>query len=768
MLGSSKGKNGVSGTSDGQMTILPVSFSGSAQSLAVADAVVHPDQCQMLLNIADLKYFAASGGEVVQKITSEEMKERERNAEIRGTSESFATSTPPTQSSSSGEPTPQQSRFEDARKLYEKLVKRLHFVPALQQQLQASRGIEFSKLPNEEQAKYGLVKAFAEMTTAKLCLNPITQLLQVYDHAVQRLHWSSIGKDFMGHAGLWVPRLTFKFYEEELRTFMTQAVELATALQAEEGRAQAKEALEKSHKNCQLQLNGAEIRIKLLSGVPNGELKVIGSQIVEFTPILKAKRNMLQAKISEAKIKVKSSWNWDPKIILDALCMIAFAPDGLLNAAAQTANGVYRMATTVQSADGQGVEKSYVVSQFSDAGSSLEDLASAFKARPDGTVAVDDPGASKLMSTKAELGKLIKNFKDTLGDALSTDLKQQLDDYVSVVEKRNRAVLEYNSCLQLLVKAKADRDFYSKRNEELGQLVLSTYDPEAPSLRLWLLKNRQDLRYTILTTLYRAERALQFWGLNDTLPPIPSAQDFSDIALLKSRMTTFHERFIDNLVTRSNNPGTVWPEIESGKSTRVRGKFFHLPAADVERFWKYPSKQRTVDEHSEEYLLYEAYFTISPVRKAASKAFEDLSGHSDVRIDSVRAWLYGAAVGRRDNKAELKVNLVHLGSEGIVSESNVLYDFNHDAIRLQCTYDPTNLKTAQDIPNATVYDTQKLNSFRSLVLAAKAETNELVTASFGPFAQWRLSVSSRENLDLNLTGVTDIAIEFTGESRGFS
>lgn len=60
--------------------------------------------------------------------------------------------------------------------------------------------------------------------------------------------------------------------------------------------------------------------------------------------------------------------NYDPKIFLDAFAMIAFAPEGF-NIAAQSASGLYKVATTDQSMDGQPVEKLYVISQFGDAGS---------------------------------------------------------------------------------------------------------------------------------------------------------------------------------------------------------------------------------------------------------------------------------------------------------------------------------------------------------------------------------------------------------------
>lgn len=124
-------------------------------------------------------------------------------------------------------------------------------------------------------------------------------------------------------------------------------------------------------------------------------MAMLGTQIADFTPILRAKRNLLQSFIIDAKVKIAHNINLDPKIFLDALSMIAFAPEGL-NIAAQSASGIYKCATTIQSLDGQALEKSYVISQFGDAGSTLGSLAEGYRARPDGPgIEVDEPGSQQ-------------------------------------------------------------------------------------------------------------------------------------------------------------------------------------------------------------------------------------------------------------------------------------------------------------------------------------------------------------------------------------
>lgn len=166
-------------------------------------------------------------------------------------------------------------------------------------------------------------------------------------------------------------------------------------------------------------------------------------------------------------------------------------------------------------------------------------------------------------------------------------------------------------------------------------------------------------------------------------------------------------------------------------------------------------------------LFYETLFAIPAARRDSDKPSTDFSSDADVRIDSVRAWLHGAMVGEQNGKNELIVTLVHLGDDTIVSSDNEVFEFQHDSVTTRCWYDPTNVKTAKDIPKAEVFGSQRWPSFRDLVLQARTETSDQVVASIGPFATWRLSVFEEENLDLDALGVKDIAIEFTGASRGF-
>lgn len=289
---------------------------------------------------------------------------------------------------------PSTSPFEGARILYQRPLRRLHFVPALKKQISRQIG-DLSGLSPEQKGQYGLALTYAIMANSRLSLDPVQQLLQIYEHAAQNSERASMGKDFMGHGGLWAPRLSYRVYEKQLRSLKQDLSELAESFKDIQGKESAQAALKKTQDSMTVQLEGIKTRIRLLTDPSSGKMAMLGTQIADLTPILRAKRNLLQNLIIDAKVKIAHSINLDPKIFLDALSMIAFAPEGL-NIAAQSASGIYKCAITIQSLDGQAVEKSYVISQFGDAGSTLGSLAEGYRARPDGPgIEVDEPGSQQ-------------------------------------------------------------------------------------------------------------------------------------------------------------------------------------------------------------------------------------------------------------------------------------------------------------------------------------------------------------------------------------
>ncbi|KAL7788405.1 hypothetical protein V8C37DRAFT_388463 [Trichoderma ceciliae] len=736
-----RGKDGSSGV-EGVVNVRELDFTDSADNLTIPDPIISPDQCQMMVNQIDMMYFRASGGATVPT--------------LRGK---------PGQEASKTE-TPTLEAYKNVKMFYERLERRLRLTVGLQDQLASQ--VDLSKLDKASLTKYAMLCSFVEMEQRRLTLDPFSQLAQMRMHTFMRLNWLAAGKDFMGHYGRWVPRLGYDYYNKQLQGFIQAAVDFAKRFESQDFKTLETEQLRSAQKETNNLLEAVKIRISLITDPENGDLVITGSQIKAFTPLLKSKRLELNEMISKARVKIAKHINFDPKIILDSLSMIAFAPTGF-NIAAQGAGGVYKMGTTVTGLDGQQVDKKYVVSQFGTAGSTLSDLEAAYKARGTGELEVDDPGATKLISTKEELDKLVENFKDAIGDLYDV-LKWQLKEYLSLVESRNKAVMLYNSSVSLLVKAIADREYYEHKLEMGGQALLSI-DPRAPAVRLWLTKCRQDLRVNILTALYRGEKALQFWGLCNDFDPIAVADDFSDLDLLQRRNQEFQKVFDNVLHEQAKNPGSIFParQIPGKKPDLSGGKCFYLPLEVCKYFANNPTIESFPAEDPAQppiqYKKYQVMFKVPTVRKSTPKTASDLSNRADIRLDEVRIWIFGASVEPGANGTrQLTLSLQHCGNDSIVRpQDDRVFEFNHDSVLLSFSYDPQGVNTFQDTLQAQIWESINLPSFRGLVASHGVHS----TAPFGPFADWRLSISEQHNIGLKLSPEASICIEFWGESRAF-
>jgi hypothetical protein len=725
--GASPDQPGAPGTAGkpGKTTVKPLNSTDQDADLEIPVAYAHPDQCQMLSNIADYKYLSAKG-----------------SAEIK-------------------------SRYAEARDLYERLKKRLAFIPTL--------GAEEER-KNTTSSTKPLLNAYIEMESQYLTLDSLAQLSQLRLHAEVSLSRIDQGHDMFDNTGLWAPRLNYNFYTEWIEKARTRAKIIAQAIE-DAGPTVNTYSHEESLANAKAQLIALTGRLRALTERDSGTLATIATQVKAYTPLLKAKRVEVKDAIEKASDDIDKSINWDPKIAIDAISMIALAPDGF-NTIAQLGGGIYKGLTTVRSADGSAVEKTYVVEQFGEVSSDISKLQHTLSQTSKGEMAVDDPGATKLLASKAEINKLIKNYKLAISKKHLTEVRFLFDQYVDLALHRNNAVMEYNANVQVLLKVIEDQKYYQKRLATIGQVKTIT-DTRVYTLKLFLAKSRYDIRKTIHEVLYNAERALQFWSLCDDLPAILPSANFSDISLLEARCEEFEAEFKKAKTRMAGNPGSIFPHPEHPHLGGIRWEMPTIKVADL--------RNKTVDANKN--TVHEVMFSVLPAREKTKKlpkrepnspvpipsdleheglygaAESNFHGMADVRIDQVKAWLFGAKVDQPDGgPPSIQCTLEHLGDDYIVrGEGDKIFEFNHGITKLKWKYNPIGVEKWEDTSKAAIFEEQLIPSFHGP--KQSLETNSV--APIGPFATWRLRITDQHNLGLNLENLKAVTLEFCGSAASF-
>ncbi|GAD91547.1 predicted protein [Paecilomyces variotii No. 5] len=447
------GKRGVDG-SNGNVFVTELQFSGSAEDLQIDEVIAQPDECQMLLNMAD-------------------------NSFIKGDDSSRIL----------------------AAGLYSRLTDRLAFVPALMDE------------GNEETPLY---QAYATAEENGLTVNTFTQLQSIYQQAGASLGLILAGRDIFGHDEYWVPRLSYQYFDDrytELSAHLKEAEEKFSEYEdALNNSRSTKSFLEDSISVADTRAKDAEAQIAMLTD-ENGPMNTSEFQIGSFTPMLKNKRSEIKAEVAAIISDIQHSLNMDPGHFLDALSAIAIAPEKL-NIGVQLLQSGMKTMTEAHSITGEDVNTKYVVSRVAQCGDTIQSLEEGYNTLSDGSIEVDDPGAAKLLMAENDLETLVTEFQSAIPQKDRDTLIKSLNEYISYIKQRNDAVMTYNACIHLLYQAEKDNDYYTAQGKDLKSKK-ETIDPTLPAITFWLKKSLNDLRLGCLRVLNYGGHALRFWGLVD-------------------------------------------------------------------------------------------------------------------------------------------------------------------------------------------------------------------------------------------------------------
>ncbi|KAG7425582.1 hypothetical protein Forpi1262_v013025 [Fusarium oxysporum f. sp. raphani] len=434
----------------GTVSVEGLFLSDDADNLDIEAALASADQCQMLCNLADLDYFTSST----------------------------------------------TSNYASARAKYLTLSRRLSFVPKMMEELEKSHARP-------------LIKAYLSMQSKNLTFNAIPQLMAIKRRADICLQKIATGVDMLGHPPEWVPRHSYSVYSARVKNHIDAIQDLETKL--ESYGSSTEPPLKDTKTNIDRQLADIQMRIDILES-SDSILSSSATLIQAYTPQLKKKRITIQAAIAEIKKDIEGHINMDPTIALDALTMIAFAPNAFM-IAIQTTAVLHKTTSSIRSLDGSTVEKDYVVQQFGTADNKFSSLQEGVKNRSNGIIDIDDPGADKLIAAKSDFIELVDKFKNAITSDNAEGIKRELDAFVNLIQKRNEAVMKYNYGVQLLREARAEKSQYEQLQQKAGEALLSI-DPTIPAGRFWMRKFINDARYSAIEALSMGERSLRFWALN--------------------------------------------------------------------------------------------------------------------------------------------------------------------------------------------------------------------------------------------------------------
>ncbi|KAH6689664.1 hypothetical protein F5X68DRAFT_230280 [Plectosphaerella plurivora] len=463
-LGGGKGGRGGNGTTPADMAGKPgvngkestaetkiVSLVGRQTDCEIDQAIVSPEQCQMILDEADGFYFT-------NNVLS----------------------------------------MPEAMSRYVKLKKRLLFLDVL---------------PKDDAAtKTPLGKALSRLDSQyKLSYEVISQLRTIYDTVKRRLACILLKQDMWGHSDTWVPRLSLAYYGDRVTKMIEGFQELEKTFVAY-GEAEQKETFTQVEVTAAKKANdamGRAAKDKMESIMDEGGERDLATIQIHNSGVSMADAGTVLAEaLKEFAAEIRSCFSVSADTLLDALSTLSLAPEGFA-AVVQAAGVWYKSSSKIEDAQGNLVKKEYIISQIKSCGGSIDSLAREYEKLEPENLKVDDPGYAKIITNAADLEKIVKNFEERISSA--EHVKTALTAFLKAATERNAAVITYNALIQTYFRLDGIVKSSKDESQKLGEQLLFL-DKSLPAIYFWLKRLKQQNHFEILGELNNQARALCFWA----------------------------------------------------------------------------------------------------------------------------------------------------------------------------------------------------------------------------------------------------------------
>ncbi|KAL2063762.1 hypothetical protein VTL71DRAFT_5567 [Oculimacula yallundae] len=628
-----------------------------------------------------------------------------------------------------------QDSVNTATKIYERIVQRLYYV---------------SDLTSPTNRDTNITRIFVEtFEKSFICVTPFSELQGVLAEASTRLARIQLGQDMFGHSPIWAPRLSYFYYGNRITEMITDYKTLTGELEKYRkafGKVEGqREAVASVRDLIQKESAGLQARLDCVLN-ENGPLQATAYQVRSYDPKMKEQQRHLKAKMQDVAGKIDSSINVNK--LLEAFTTLASSSsqaDAAKNSL-KAGYSIYQAVTVVEDADGQSFDKALLVKQVKSCGDTLESLSSALATGVDSKVALEDPGAVKVVTTTENITKMLDQFRNVLPESIRKDTNKMLEVFVNTVLTRNNAVMEYNALTQVVLELRSMKKQQATTLEALSEQKLQKVDPNLPFIVNWLSKTRADFAMTIMLYLNYASRAIRFWGLFDGLPldkpgPLQGAVELENI---QRKLKNNFDACLNDYAAKS------WSTF--GSSTEV-GRVYQLGSQELQKLINEPRIEKGKN-------IFSVDISLSP----QSSGMDGIG--TSVRIYQARLWLGNAYVDASTdgtNRHILKMNLTHTGPEVIQKDDDTPFHFVHAPVKIQFQYHCGGVKTLKDAKAKAVFGQQKIENDFQTPTVSSADASAI--APLGPFTVWTVDIKESDNPGLDLSKVTGGWLEFWIRSK---
>jgi hypothetical protein len=548
-------------------------------------------------------------------------------------------------------------------------------------------------------------------------------LLNAVDDLDQKIYWES---DFFGNASTFAPVASVDLLEKQKQ----QAVNALSRAEADyKAYRTAMNESQEAHQSLRLVSGAASARRGLIVNETKATLdrcKETLENINRLTALMRDKGDRLTSDANKLQQSVWNQFGVSWQDLFGCLTQFSFQHWGgltsklesgpVLMAAGQAGDLLQKGISGVITDSGQSLSKGYVVKQVDTLTTGIKSFQALVKDRIDNNLL----DTSNLYNDAYKLAMTRDQFKQLCGEftrqyPVAQTLVAEIDDYVTLVDQRNGAVLDYNRFWQRVYQLQAEAVQLDLDIDRTNSALAGHLQPSLPVFTSFATERYNRAKEQVLYIYYAASRAYILKSLNARdffaamLGELPAIGLIDAATLDAASLNDLYAQVLDELGN-------------SGPTSACSASLVFDRNTDPEMFRALAAKGV-------------ATFRVAPTAPPAS--FEAMA---NVRLRQVRCWLGGLQPGADTVR---RVDLIHTGRETFVRTDGSSVTLQHDPVYLDYQYstaeaiDPTAAHfnfTGHDVP-------MSLDSEFGLI---------------GPFTTWNVRV--RDKAIWNQ--ITSLRVEF--------
>lgn len=543
------------------------------------------------------------------------------------------------------------------------------------------------------------------------------------------------GRNVFGRAPSWVPRCSLDQYVKDMATvagplqtmevtFLKMQADADQADLVDQHLSDALQTMEQQQQDYTAQINELTLELK-------GSVSSIDAVTAEYDDV----RVKLGDVLAQYKLDVstyRQGCSMDK--MFKALEMVAFDTDNMAMVAVQGGE-LFESANALA----DGVDRDYVIQHMEQLQRETADglgadlsahLTTLVVQGADGKLSFKDDKTPLLLADLKDFEKEMTKFSNAFpdhGDALNA-VTHNLQD---AVQRRGDALLDYNSLLGQALQLSSKKALLVERQTSIREQLYRKADPTRAGAVSYIAALYQDMRNQASELVYNADRALAYWSAGMALPKRgfssfqqqalwadgPAPSQFTSVDLLDA-ITDM------NADMRAQQEKFGISQMPIPSDANVKSEMI-LSIADKAQLGAFRSQGKL------------SFSTLVQAPRGVEDKY-------DLRVWYVRPRLRGVKV--HDADAIVEINIVHLGRDTLHPQSGPPIFFTHDAVSSQFSYRPETPAGQKD------YGMGGDGSF----FQGKSDGY----APLGLLAEWQLQIDARANLGIDLSGLTEIEVEF--------